>query len=64
MVSGGDMLNDWHKGEDGVYRAEYDAPLTQLFVNGSRAQRARASYEGYFRIEGKSSTDYCEQERQ
>lgn len=56
ILSGGTSVTGWTEGDHGVWSAHEPGPVTQLFVNGTRAQRARAPYDGYFRAEGKSST--------
>jgi parallel beta-helix repeat protein len=57
IFSGGRIVTGWSKDGQGVWSASETAPVTQLFVNGTRARRARAPYDGYFRIGGKSSTE-------
>ena len=57
VISGGRVITGWTAGDDGIWRAELpDAKsgkwsFRQLWVNGSRAQRARHPNEGYFRAE-------------
>ena len=56
IVSGGTPITSWMKDDRGTWSAHETASVTQLFINGTRAQRARVPYNGYFRAEGKSST--------
>lgn len=57
VISGGRVIRGWTVGDDGIWRAELPDvksgkwSFRQLWVNGSRAQRARYPNEGYFRAE-------------
>jgi len=57
IVSGGVEITGWIKNAQGIWSAQEPRHVAQLFVNGTRAQQARAPYDGYFRAEGKSSTE-------
>jgi parallel beta-helix repeat protein len=57
IVSGGVEIIGWTKNAQGIWSVQEPQHITQLFVNGTRAQQARAPYNGYFRAEGKSSTE-------
>lgn len=57
VISGGQIITGWREGKQGIWTADYAAPTSQLFVNGNRAKRTRFPRNGYFRIEGASSTD-------
>lgn len=52
VLSGGRVITGWSKNGRGEWCASNKEPMTQLFVNGARAQRVRAPYDGYFRAEG------------
>jgi hypothetical protein len=56
VLSGGRAVRGWTKGEHNVWTALVEGrAFRQLFVNGSRAQRARTPNEGFFRADGPSS---------
>ncbi|MDR3792827.1 MAG: right-handed parallel beta-helix repeat-containing protein [Terracidiphilus sp.] len=57
VISGGQAITGWHKGDDGIWTADYTAPTSQLFVNGNRLERTRSPRNGYLRIEGASSKE-------
>ena len=57
VLSGGRVVTGWRKDGQGVLYASHSEPVTQMFVNGTRAQRARSPHTGYLRFEGKSSTE-------
>jgi len=55
VISGGRVITGWTAGDDGIWRAELPDvesgkwSFRQLWVNGTRAQRARHPNEDYFR---------------
>lgn len=57
VVSGGRAIGNWQAGTDGVWRATVEAGFRfeQLYVNGSRAIRARAPDRGFFKVEAMSA---------
>lgn len=57
VISGGQVVTDWRKNGPDLWEADWPTPTYQLFVNGSRAVRARTPNYGYFRIEGPSSRE-------
>jgi hypothetical protein len=51
VLSGGEVIGGWERGEGGVWRAQVPGrEFQQLFVNGQRRTRARTPNEGYFHI--------------
>lgn len=57
VISGGRAVRAWKQIDHGIWEAEYKTPITQLFINGNRAMRVRVPLDGFYRIEGPSSTD-------
>jgi parallel beta-helix repeat protein len=58
IISGGRIVSGWTKGSGSVWTADAPGPeFHQLFINGSRATRARTPNEGFFRMEGKVAPD-------
>ena len=57
LISGGKTIDGWKKLKGAIWTAPATGDFHQLFVNGRRAQRARAPNHGYYRIDGPSSQD-------
>ncbi len=57
IVSGGEIVTGWKPGKDALWTAVVPGHFRQLFVDGSRAQRARTPNEGFLRMEGPSSQE-------
>ena len=57
VISGGKLIDGWKKLRGSIYNAPATGDFHQLFINGRRAQRARAPNYGYYRIDGPSSQD-------
>ena len=55
VISGGKVISGWKKLRGSIYTAPATGDFHQLFINGRRAQRARAPNYGYYRIDGPSS---------
>ncbi|MGI9073657.1 MAG: right-handed parallel beta-helix repeat-containing protein [Bryobacteraceae bacterium] len=54
VISGGSKVNVW-SAEGRTWKASSAAKITQLFIQGRRAKRARTPKHGFFRIDGPSS---------
>jgi len=57
VLSGGQPITGWTRGEGRVWSAPTTASFRQLFVDGRRAQRARLPRMGFYRNTGLSSID-------
>jgi len=57
VISGGKVIGGWKKVRGSIWSAPVTVDFHQLFINGRRAQRARAPNYGYYRIDGPSSQD-------
>ncbi len=55
VFSAGIVINGWKKVKGPIWSAPATGDFHQLFINGRRAQRARAPNYGYYRIDGPSS---------
>jgi parallel beta-helix repeat protein len=57
VISGGRPIDGWSQNDKKIWTTTYATPITQLFVNGTRAVRSKTPSYGYFRIEGPSSRE-------
>jgi parallel beta-helix repeat protein len=58
IISGGRTISGWTKTSGAAWTADAPGPyFHQLFINGSRATRARTPNDGFFHVEGSGTPD-------
>ncbi len=52
VISGGRLIENWTRCENGLWHANADFDFRQLYVNDKRAVRARTPENGYYQLKG------------